>query len=90
MCRGRHLYQCRSLVSVPNQELFGHGIFASNGAHWKAHREFAKTLFTPDHLRTTVPVFERHARTLVSCLEKKRTVDMQVGGLCRGVLPARR
>ena len=32
-------------------DLFGNGIFNSNGAVWKAHREFAKTLFTPDRLR---------------------------------------
>ena len=33
------------------RDLFGEGIFNSNGGVWKAHREFAKTLFTPDHLR---------------------------------------
>jgi hypothetical protein len=38
------------------QELFGNGIFASNGPEWKAHREFARSLFLPDRLRTTVEV----------------------------------
>jgi cytochrome P450 len=60
-------------------DLFGKGIFNSNGATWRAHREFAKSLFTPDHLRSALPVFERYAERMLHQWDTLavKTIDVQ-------------
>ena len=60
-------------------DLFGKGIFNSNGATWRAHREFAKSLFTPDHLRSVLPVFERYAERMLHQWDTLavKTIDVQ-------------
>jgi cytochrome P450 len=55
-------------------------VACSNGPQWKAHRDFAKSLFTADHLRSVLPTFSKYSGALMQQLESRRgdgPVDMQ-------------
>ena len=61
-------------------DLFGTSIFGSNGDAWLAKREFVKPLFTPDHLRASIPVFDKYICDLIAHVDgqsSRTSVDVQ-------------
>jgi hypothetical protein len=67
-------------ATLSSQDLFGHGIFNSNGERWHQQREFAKGLFLPESLKNTMTIFEKYAHQLAGHLDAKglhNNVDMQ-------------
>eukprot|EP01118_Nematostelium_gracile_P006103 TRINITY_DN1952_c0_g2_i1.p1 TRINITY_DN1952_c0_g2~~TRINITY_DN1952_c0_g2_i1.p1 ORF type:complete len:503 (+),score=120.94 TRINITY_DN1952_c0_g2_i1:62-1570(+) len=55
--------------------LFGNGIFASDGKHWKKQRQVASHLFKTAELKQMIPVFIKHTDKLIELLEQNNNRD---------------
>eukprot|EP01087_Luapelamoeba_hula_P010377 TRINITY_DN2745_c0_g1_i3.p1 TRINITY_DN2745_c0_g1~~TRINITY_DN2745_c0_g1_i3.p1 ORF type:complete len:450 (-),score=61.61 TRINITY_DN2745_c0_g1_i3:110-1324(-) len=73
-------YERRS--DVPRfEQLFGNGIFNSNGDNWKFHRRTSRPLFTKPSVAEMLPHFVEHGQKAMQFLEdaakSKQTIDFQ-------------
>lgn len=64
-----HLNNYRNSGTALFPELFGNGIFAANGIHWRPQRHIAKAMFNSSNLSDyMLDVFVKHGHRVLECL----------------------